>query len=152
MGLYSVCPGTDQYVLGSPLFPKMTIHLENGKDLVIQANGNDLTHCYINSAKFNGKRFTRNWLSFGELIQGGLVEYEMSDQPSLQRTSLIPSRKIINSKLLRCACRQRSPCERWVQDYIILATSQFYLHSIFRWRSLGDFFKLSNKMSDTVVP
>ena len=85
MGLYSVCPGTDQYVLGSPLFPKMTIHLENGKDLVIQANGNDLTHCYINSAKFNGKRFTRNWLSFGELMQGGLVEYEMSDQPNRKR-------------------------------------------------------------------
>ena len=34
MGLYAVCPGTDQYVIGSPLFPKMTIHFENGKKLV----------------------------------------------------------------------------------------------------------------------
>lgn len=85
MGLYSVCPGTDQYIIGSPVFPKMKIHLENGKTLVIQAKNNSLENCYIQSAKLNGKEFTRTWLSYDELMQGGVIEYQMGNQPNMTR-------------------------------------------------------------------
>lgn len=85
MGLYSVCPGTDQYVIGSPVFPKMTLHLENGKTLVIEADGNSLNNRYIQSAKLNGKLFTRNWLTYQELMNGGTVQYKMGDQPNKSR-------------------------------------------------------------------
>ena len=85
MGLYSVCPGTDQYVIGSPVFPKMKVHLENGKTLEIRAKGNSLENCYIQSATLNGKSFSRTWLSYDELMQGGVIEYQMGNQPNTTR-------------------------------------------------------------------
>jgi len=85
MGLYSVCPGTDEYVMGSPLFPKMTIHLENGKTLVIDAKGNGAENVYIKQASINGKTFTRNFLTYNELVNGGSIVYEMSNKPETSR-------------------------------------------------------------------
>ncbi|MBL4561185.1 MAG: glycoside hydrolase family 92 protein, partial [Labilibaculum sp.] len=85
MGLYSVCPGTDQYVIGSPVFPKMKVHLENGKTLVIEAKGNSLKNPYIQSAEINGKPFTRNWLSYSELMNGGTIIYQMGEKPNTKR-------------------------------------------------------------------
>ena len=88
MGLYSVCPGTDQYVIGSPVFPKMTIHFENGKTLVIEATNNSKKNVYIQSAKLNGNVFSHNYLTYKELTQGGIMQYEMGDQPALGRGTL----------------------------------------------------------------
>jgi len=85
MGLYSVCPGTDQYVIGSPVFPKMTLHLENGKTLVIEASGNSIGNKYIQSASLNGKPFTRTWLTHEELTNGGTIHYEMGSTPAKNR-------------------------------------------------------------------
>jgi predicted alpha-1,2-mannosidase len=85
MGLYSVCPGTDQYVIGSPVFPKMKIHLENGKTIVIEAKNNSLQKPYIQSATLNGKAFSRNWLTYSELMNGAKIKYEMSDKPNTTR-------------------------------------------------------------------
>ena len=85
MGLYSVCPGTDEYVIGSPIFPKMTIHLENGKTLIIEASGNSDKNVYIRSASLNGKPFSKNYLRYNELIDGGILRFQMSDQPAMSR-------------------------------------------------------------------
>ena len=85
MGLYSVCPGTDQYVIGSPLLPKMTLHLENGKTLVIEANGNSSSNKYIQSSTLNGQSFTRNYLTYKELTDGGTIKYLMGNQPAMNR-------------------------------------------------------------------
>lgn len=79
MGLYSVCPGTDQYVIGSPMFPKMTVNLENGKKLVIEAENNSLENRYIQSAELNGVPFTRTWLTYDELMNGGVIKYKMGN-------------------------------------------------------------------------
>ena len=88
MGLYAVCPGTDQYVIGSPLFPKMTLQFENGKTLVIEATNNNKKNVYIQSAQLNGKQFSRNYLTYSELTQGGTLHYEMGDQPATGRGTL----------------------------------------------------------------
>ena len=85
LGLYSVCPGTDQYVIGSPAFPKMTVHLENGKTLTIDSKGNSLDNRYIQSSTLNGKPFTRNWFTYHELISGGTIQYQMGNQPAKNR-------------------------------------------------------------------
>lgn len=82
MGLYAVCPGTDQYVIGSPVFPKMTIHFENGKKLVIEAENNDSKHPYIQSANLNGQTFTRTWLTYQELTKGGKLTFVMGSKPN----------------------------------------------------------------------
>jgi len=85
MGLYSVCPGTDQYVIGSPAFPKMTIHFENGKTLVIEAANNSKKNVYIQSAQLNGNEFSHNYLTYNELTGGGMLRYQMGDQPAKDR-------------------------------------------------------------------
>jgi len=85
MGFYSVCPGTDQYVMGSPVFEKTTISLENGKKFVINAEGNNKENVYIESAALNGKPYTKNFLRYGDLEKGGEFQLKMSNKPNKNR-------------------------------------------------------------------
>lgn len=85
LGFYPVCPGTDEYVLGAPLFPKTTLHFENGKSLVIEATGNNATTPYIEQLKFNENVYTRNFLRHADLQGGGLLKATMSNRPNYLR-------------------------------------------------------------------
>ncbi|RYE18891.1 MAG: glycoside hydrolase family 92 protein, partial [Sphingobacteriaceae bacterium] len=85
LGFYSVTPGTDEYVMGSPMFKKTTINLDNGKKFVIEAPANAKQNVYIKSASLNGKPFTKNFIKHGEIINGGVLKLEMSDQPNTKR-------------------------------------------------------------------
>jgi len=85
MGIYSVCPGTDQYVLGSPVFNKVTITLENGKRFVIEAANNSKTNVYIQRASLNGQSYTHNWITYQDISAGGTLHLDMSAQPDRQR-------------------------------------------------------------------
>ena len=85
LGIYSVCPGTDQYVLGSPMFEKTSVTLENGNVFVIEAKNNSSENVYIQSAKLNGKEITRNWITYGEIVAGGKLQFEMGNKPNLKR-------------------------------------------------------------------
>ncbi|MBB6501178.1 GH92 family glycosyl hydrolase [Pedobacter cryoconitis] len=85
LGFYSVTPGTDEYVLGSPLFKKITINLENGKQFIINAPSNSKEKVYIKSATLNGKPYTHNFIKHGDLVQGGVLELEMASQPEVSR-------------------------------------------------------------------
>jgi predicted alpha-1,2-mannosidase len=86
MGLYSVCPGTDQYVIGSPVFNKITITLENGNKFVISAPNNNRQNVYIQGATLNGKDFTHNWIKYADIINGGELEFEMGNSPNKNRS------------------------------------------------------------------
>ncbi|WP_192877983.1 MULTISPECIES: GH92 family glycosyl hydrolase [Arenibacter] len=85
MGFYPVCPGTDQYVLGTPLFQKTTLILENGKEIIINAPNNSASNKYVNALTINGKTYSKNWLSHKELLQGAVLNFEMSDMPNKTR-------------------------------------------------------------------
>ncbi|WP_109694001.1 GH92 family glycosyl hydrolase [Chitinophaga deserti] len=85
MGFYPVCPGTDQYVLGAPLFPKMTVTMENGKKLVIEAPGNSKSNVYTQSISLNGKPLNANWISHSAIQQGGIMKVVMGKEPNKQR-------------------------------------------------------------------
>ena len=85
LGFYPVCPGTDQYVLGTPLFQKATLHLENGKSLLIEADNNSDSTPYIRSMKLNGKSYTRNYLTHEMLTQGGRIQFVMDSKPNRKR-------------------------------------------------------------------
>ncbi|GAB4022697.1 GH92 family glycosyl hydrolase [Spirosoma koreense] len=85
MGFYPVCPGTDQYVVGAPLFKKVTATLENGKQLVINAPDNSARNRYIQSLQLNGKPYPQNWLSHQELQKGAVLNFTMSATPNRQR-------------------------------------------------------------------
>ena len=87
LGFYPVCPGTDQYIMGAPLFKKATIHLENGEDFVIEAPENSAKNFYIDAAKLNGKNFTRNYLTHGDIMSGGKLSVKMSAEPNTSRAT-----------------------------------------------------------------
>ena len=85
LGFYPVCPGSDQYILGAPLFKKATVYLENGKDIVISAPENSDKNIYIDVMRVNGRDYTRNYLLHSELVNGSELEIKMSDVPNMQR-------------------------------------------------------------------
>ena len=85
MGFYPVTPASDQYVLGAPLFKKITIKLENGKQVVIHAPENNDENKYIQSARFNGKDFTGNYLNYSDLMKGAMIDFKMSASPNMKR-------------------------------------------------------------------
>ena len=82
LGFYPVCPATDQYVLGAPLFRKAVLHLENGKKMVITTDSHDR---YIKRMTVNGIEQTKNYLTHQELNEGGRIDFNMSAQPNYQR-------------------------------------------------------------------
>ena len=85
LGFYPVCPGTDEYVIGAPLFKKATLHFENGNNFVIDAQNNSKENLYIESLRVNGQESTRNYLKHADLLQGGTIEFKMGSQPNLNR-------------------------------------------------------------------
>ena len=85
MGFYPVCPGVNEYVVGAPLFQKVTLQLENGNELVINAPGNNAQNRYVNELKINGKVSTKNYLDHNELMKGGTLEFDMKDEPNRNR-------------------------------------------------------------------
>lgn len=85
MGFYPVCPATRQYVLGTPLFKKTTLTLENGKKLIIQAPGSNDTNLYVQGLQVNGKAYTKNWISHDDIINGGTLLFDMKAGPNKQR-------------------------------------------------------------------
>lgn len=85
LGFYPVCPGTDEYVIGAPLFKKATLHFENGNNLVIDAQNNSKENLYIEFLRVNGQESLRNYLKHADLLQGGTIEFKMGSQPNLNR-------------------------------------------------------------------
>jgi len=85
LGFYPMCPGTNQYVIGTPLFPKSTLTLENGNQIIIKASNVSSENRYINSILFNGKKYTRSWFAHEQLVAGCTIEFEMTATPNKER-------------------------------------------------------------------
>ena len=85
MGFYPVCPGTDQYVLGAPLFKKLTISLENGKQLLISAPANSERNLYVQGVQLNEKASIKNWVNHFDLQKGGTLKFLMGPVANKQR-------------------------------------------------------------------
>jgi predicted alpha-1,2-mannosidase len=85
LGFYPVCPTSAQYVIGVPLFKKATLHLENGKDVVINAPANSAKNIYVNNITLNGKPYNYNWFDHATLMQGATINFNMQAAPDKQR-------------------------------------------------------------------
>lgn len=85
MGFYPVCSGTDEYILGSPIFKKITLELENGKKVIINAPTNNKKNRYVQSMKVNGQSHSKNYLTHQILMNGATIDYQMSDTPNTKR-------------------------------------------------------------------
>lgn len=88
MGFYPVCPGSNQYVLGVPYFDKLTLHLENGKQLTVTAKGNSDDTRYVNAMTLNGETYNHNYLTHDAVMNGGNIVFDMSKTPNTQRGTL----------------------------------------------------------------
>lgn len=76
-GLYPICPGDTRYEISSPLFEQITIQVGEGKTFRIQAHHNNPENRYIQSAKLNGKEYTKCYLDYQDIMKGGVLELEM---------------------------------------------------------------------------
>jgi predicted alpha-1,2-mannosidase len=85
LGFYSVCPASDEYALGSPLFKKVTLYLENGKQVTITADNNCTENRYIASMQMDGKNYTKNYLKHADLMKGAAIRFSMSPTPNTSR-------------------------------------------------------------------
>lgn len=80
MGFYPVCPGSGEYVLGAPLFKKITLNLTNGKKFIIAAPENNEKNLYRKETKLNGKPYSKLYISHNDLMKGGTMSISMSNQ------------------------------------------------------------------------
>ena len=79
LGFYPVCPGSGEYAVGSPLFQKAVVHLENGSDVVINAPSNSPDSPYVSNMTLNGSAARSNFLKHSEIARGAVIDFEMSD-------------------------------------------------------------------------
>ena len=82
MGFYPVTPGTDDYVIGTPWFEKVTINLENGKKFIINAKNISDQNYYIGSVMMNGKRYDKSYIKHQQIMNGGNLSFSLSSTPN----------------------------------------------------------------------
>ena len=82
MGFYPVTPGNPVYVIGSPLFSRITIDTGRDKTFIIDALNNNQKNKYIQSAILNGKPINRTWLTHKEITDGGILVFQMGPEPN----------------------------------------------------------------------
>jgi len=85
MGFYPVTPAVDQYVLGAPLFKKVTLTLENGKKVIINAAKNSADNKYVQSLQMNGKAYSKNYITHSGLQNGAVLNFDMIAKPNKTR-------------------------------------------------------------------
>lgn len=85
LGFYSVCPGSNEYILGSPLFESVTLELDNGKKISIKSKNNSKENRYIDKMKLNGKNYSKNYLNHEDLMKGAKIKFQMSPVPNKNR-------------------------------------------------------------------
>jgi len=83
LGFYPVTPGTNIYIIGTPLFSKAVINVGNNKQFKIIAENISLKNYYIQSAKLNGKKYNKSYIKHEDLLKGGELIFEMGAKPSL---------------------------------------------------------------------
>ena len=85
LGFYPVCPGSGEYALGTPYFKKVTMHLSDGKTVVITAPANSNENCYVQQLTLNGVPYDRNYVNHSDLVQGASMDYVMGPKPNKNR-------------------------------------------------------------------
>jgi predicted alpha-1,2-mannosidase len=85
MGFYPVCPGTDEYVFGAPLFDKITLQLENGNKFIITSKNNSNENVFVDEINLNGNSYDKNFIKHDAIQKGGEITFTMSGSPNKTR-------------------------------------------------------------------
>src|SRR5205814_1275006 len=95
-----VTPGSTTYAIGTPLFSQIRFRLENGKQFVVKANGVSAKNIYIQSARLNGRPYSKSWLTHRDLLAGGQLVFKLGPRPNRQWGSGafdVPVSKIVDN-------------------------------------------------------
>jgi len=113
MGFYPVTPGVPVYDLGSPVFNRVTIHLENGKIFTLIAKDSSVENKYIQSVKLNGKPHDKIWFRHADISNGGTLELQMGNTPNrslgVTQESLPPASASIYPEMLTTGTNYPKP-------------------------------------------
>jgi putative alpha-1,2-mannosidase len=82
MGFYTVDPSSPTYIIGSPLFDEVTLHMGNAKDLKIRARNNSEKNVYIQSMTLNGRPWNKPWFSHADIADGATLVFNMGLRPN----------------------------------------------------------------------
>jgi hypothetical protein len=82
LGFYPVCPGSNEYAIGVPKVRSAVVHLENGKDFRIEVKGQAKDTPYIQAVRLNGEAWSKNYIRHEDILAGGVLEFEIGDQPN----------------------------------------------------------------------
>jgi predicted alpha-1,2-mannosidase len=82
LGFYPVTPGVPEYVIGSPLFDKITMHLQNGNTFRIEAENNMDNNHFIQSMRLNNATYNNTWIDYNEIQKGGTLYFKMDATPN----------------------------------------------------------------------
>ena len=82
LGFYPVTPGVPEYVIGSPLFDKVTMHLQNGNTFIIEAENNMDNNHFIQSIRLNNTTYNNTWIDYNEIQKGGTLYFKMDATPN----------------------------------------------------------------------
>ena len=82
LGFYPVFPASQEYVLGSPLFDKATIHLSGGKSFTVEAENNSPENIYIQQVELNGKPYNKSTINHQDIMNGGVLKFIMGNSPN----------------------------------------------------------------------
>lgn len=85
LGFYPVCPASDQYVLGTPLFKSVNLHLDNGKTVSIKADNNSRENFYVKNLNVNGRPYSKTYVTHSDLLKGMKMDYTMDSKPNTAR-------------------------------------------------------------------
>jgi len=94
IGIYPFCPGSPEYLMTSPVFLKVTIHLAGNKTLLITSLGNSDKNIYIQKCQFNGTETAKTWISHQDIIGGGSLRFEMGPAPKVEE---VPDKDLLYS-------------------------------------------------------
>jgi predicted alpha-1,2-mannosidase len=84
LGFYPVDPSSPDYIIGSPIFTRATIHMGSGHDFTIIARNNSAENIYIQSATLDGKRWNKPWFSQSDIAGGATLVLVMGPQPNVE--------------------------------------------------------------------
>jgi predicted alpha-1,2-mannosidase len=84
MGFYPVCPGSNEYVIGSPCLQKATLCLDNGKTFTVKAEHLNPENKYIQSAELNGKPYSKAYITHTDIVTGGTLKFVMGPSPNYE--------------------------------------------------------------------
>ncbi|MBD0402292.1 GH92 family glycosyl hydrolase [Flammeovirga sp. EKP202] len=82
MGFYPACPGSQEYIIGSPIFDKVNMDLANGKSFTVVAHNQSAENMYVQSLHLNGEPITKSYITQSQIEEGGVLTFEMGPQPN----------------------------------------------------------------------